>query len=107
MIKTLEKTLTKIVEEYRTTEKEISVDGKQYIKQDVDELIKTGYLKKMDCSTCSGWEYLVTPTEKALHYKEYKQQSIKPKVIDWLKYGITTLIAIGALIVAIISLCRK
>jgi ABC-type taurine transport system substrate-binding protein len=50
-------------------------------------------------------------TQKAKCYFEDKEKYLKQqrqiKIIDYIKYGITTFIALAALIVSIIAICKK
>lgn len=50
-------------------------------------------------------------TYSGMHYFDeknvYKKRKRRAEIKDWVRYGITTLIAIAALIVSVISICRK
>lgn len=84
MEKSLEKVLKELVSKYNGAP--VNVDGENYTKQDIDELANRNYLELMDCTTCSGWAYMVTPTYPALHYVEQQKSKRKAPIIEWIRY---------------------
>lgn len=83
----------------------------------IEKLVVCGYVENFSKSSSYGL-YVLLPTQKGEDYFIRKEETLKiekvqkkkaliAKVIDWVKYGITTLIAVGALIVSIISICQR
>lgn len=93
-----EKTLKKIIEQNI-----IQVDKSQFDKQIIEKLIRLGLLKGDNISAFEGWSYIIEVTRDGQIYFVQKNKFIKSKIFDWLKYGITTLIAIIALIISIVK----
>jgi len=75
------------------------------------ELKKAGYVEAIDTSSYARWSYIAKLTYKGIHYfelkKQYKRKQRQPKIFEWVRYGITTLIALAALAVSIIALFTK
>lgn len=71
--------------------------------QVVESLEKKGYV--INCNTFSNAIAILKPEGNAYFEQQLISKKLhkKEKIIDWIKYGITTLIAIAALIVAIVK----
>lgn len=93
-----EKTLKKIIEQNIT-----QIDKSQFDKQIIEKLIRLGLLKGDNISTFEGWRSIIEVTRDGQIYFAQKNKFIKSQIFDWLKYGITTLIAIIALIISIVK----
>ena len=107
----LEDTLLKIITLTNGGQDEASIDSRDFDRGTVDRLVQLGYISKLDASTLSGWGYIVSLTYSGKNYKELKRQynhkNRGSQIKKWSKFLIPTLIALGSLIVAIISLCQK
>ncbi len=102
--------LKKILDEKKEP---VLVNSKNYIKIEIDTLIEYNYLSiAANADTLNGFGYLVNVTEKGKHYFEDKkiflQQEIKlkkkernDKIVGWVRWGITTAIALVALLLSI------
>ena len=105
----LENLLKKLLESYK--DEPMNVNSLTCERNEIEHLIEENYFK-IHCSndSLSGWCYFVYPTQKAITYfedkKSYNKQKRNSKIIEWLRYGITTAIAIAGLIVAIIALTK-
>lgn len=110
--KPLEDTLKQLHEDtfYGTVE-DFCLKSSVYSENHIKELEKYGYITTKDSSTLSGWGCLVTLTYNGINYFKIKKQFIKEnrkiKWGEWIRYGITTLISIAALIISIISLLNE
>ena len=80
-------------------------------KTDLEQLRDNGFIEV-------GFNPLIIPFESKCkltyygkHYfelkKQYKKSLRRPKIWEWIRYGITTLIALAALAVSIIALFTK
>ena len=83
----------------------------------IESLIIDGYVENFVKLNDYGL-YRLLPTQKGIDYFVKKEEAQrkdkvankkyrKAKIVDWIKYSITTLIAVGALIVSIISICQR
>lgn len=90
---------------------EFGVIEKDCSHEEFLELKKAGYVEAIDTSSFERWSYIAKLTYKGIHYfefkKQYKRKQRQPKIWEWVRYGITTLIALAALAVSIIALLRK
>lgn len=70
----------------------------------IDALIGDKYVKN-ECNNNSYGLYLLSPTQKGKEYCKNKEKYIKEqrksKIIEWVRYAITTIIALAALIISI------
>ena len=105
----LESLLKNLLEKYQN--EPMNINSSICERNEIEHLIEENYFK-IHCSndSLSGWMYFVYPTQKALTYfedkKQYRKQKRKSQVIEWARYGITTIIALAGLIVAIIALTK-
>lgn len=110
----LEKLLKRLID---LNQDEICIRGDFCQKTEIDELIRQHYFKYQDISDSGGWYYIINPTQQAKYYfenkekflHEEKQREQKDNKRYWITTGIAImsgLISLGALIVAIIALCK-
>lgn len=84
---------------------EASASSPEYNKEQIDSLVNSGYLEKIDASTLSGWNYIIRSTYAGKTYFENKKAAKRTKfkhdTIEIVKFLIPTIISIIALIVSI------
>lgn len=84
---------------------EISVSSPEYNKEQIDSLVNSGYLEKINASTLSDWNYIIRPTYAGKTYFENKKATQRTKfkhdTIEIVKFLIPTIISIIVLIVSI------
>lgn len=104
-----EEQLLKIIEARESQKRESGVEAvlfNDFNNKTVSTLVKKGYLVRKDMYS-KVWYDL---TYKGEHYfedkKRHKKQKRNSKIIEWTRYGITTIIAVAGLIVAIIALVK-
>ena len=89
---------------------DIVVDSSFSEQRVFDSLKEKGLITVVDASSLSGFSYIVNLTQEGFNYFDQKKQILKTvrkeNLKYWVCYSITTLIAIAALIVGIISLNR-
>lgn len=61
MDQALEKVLSKI-NDLLESQSEISISSPEYNQNQIDYLVDSGYLEKIDASTLSGWNYIIKST---------------------------------------------
>lgn len=61
MDKSTEELLIKLYARFKT-EKEYSICSPEFSQDQIDALIHQWYLKTIDASSLSGWEYILRPT---------------------------------------------
>src|SRR3712207_5079730 len=87
------------------TNSEASVSSPEYNKEQIDSLVNSGCLEKIDASTLSGWNYIIRPTYAGKTYFENKKTANRTKfkhdTIEVVKFLIPTIISIIALVVSI------
>lgn len=109
----LDKHLEEILREFQKASqgKEFGATEKDCTQEEFIELMKNGFVEALDTSSMERWAYIAKLSYKGVHYfslkKEYLRKKRKPKVWEWIRYGITTLIALAALAVSIIALLTK
>lgn len=113
-----ENTLHKIIDYCVSNGKwEINCSRDNMSRTIIESLIIDGYVENFVKPNNYGL-YVLLPTQKGKDYfmrkeevqrqsKAIKKKFRNAKIADWIKYGITTLIAVGALIVSIISICQR
>ena len=104
-----EEQLLKMIDARESQKRESGVEAvlfNDFNNKTVSTLVKKGYLVRKDMYS-KVWYDL---TYKGEHYfedkKRYKKQQRNSKIIEWTRYGITTIIAVAGLIVAIIALVK-
>lgn len=106
MDKSTEELLKKLYARFET-EKEYSICSPEFSQEQIDALIHQGYLKKIDASSLSGWEYILRPTYSGQTYFAEKINARKAKnkhnTIEVVKFLIPTIISIIALMVSILK----
>ena len=107
--KNLENLLEKLLKKYQ--DEPMNINSSVCERNEIEHLIEGSYFKiHASKDSISGWIYFVYPTQKAITYfedkKRYKKQKRNSKIIEWTRYGITTIIAVAGLIVAIIALVK-
>lgn len=110
--KSLEDTLKQLYEDtFNGVVEDFCLKSAVYSENHIKELERYGYVTIKDSSTLSGWECLATLTYNGINYFKNKKQFIKEnrkaKWGEWIRYGITTLISIAALVISIISLLKE
>ena len=109
----LDKRLELVLREFQKESRgaEFGVTEKACSQEEFIELMKAGYVEAIDTSNYERWAYIAKLTYKGIHYfelkKQYKRRQRQPKIWEWVRYGITTLIALAALAVSIIALFAK
>lgn len=102
MNKVLENTLKRIIDEAKENN-QINVSSPDYEQVQVDYLVNNGLLTKIDCSTMTGWQYIVYLTYEGEHYFENEKKERKKVIWDNVKFFIPIVVSIASLIISIVK----
>lgn len=104
--KKLENTLRELIEQsFNGCIEQFHITESDFDANEIQELAKCQYISITDTRTLSETSWLVSLTYNGKNYFAHKQEYVRinrnHKIIEWLRYGITTAISIAALIIAL------
>lgn len=66
---------------------ELSISAPKYDQLQIDHLIESGLLKKIDASTLSGWTYIVRPTYEGRAFLSHLKDAPITKLHEFIQRG--------------------